>query len=123
MPPWHLAVNIGTTPYQLFPHPAQHLVQVVVTEALATAIGIEGVVMPQQVVGLVWLGDGVLLVNTFAHVGTRRLPYLYPAGKRRVVVHVNLRHRPPHGGEYLFCRLHNMSVCPLSFETDALMQK
>ena len=108
---------------KLLSHTAQHLMQVVVGKALATAVGIEGVVMPQQVICFVRLRDGVLLVDTFPHVGSRRLPYLYPAGKRRVVVHVNLRHRAPHRGEYLFCRLHNMSVCPLSFQTDALMQK
>ena len=72
--------------------------QVVVAETLTAAVGIEGVVVPQQVVGLVRLGDGVLLVDALAHVGTGRLPYLYPSGERRVVVHVNLRHRTPHLG-------------------------
>ena len=61
-------------------------------------------------VSFVRLGDGVLLVDALAHVGTRRLPYLYPARERRVVVHVYLRHRTPHGGEYLFCRLHGFYV-------------
>ena len=97
--------------------------QVVVTKALAAAVGIEGVVVPQQVVGLVWLGDRVLLVDALPHIRACRLPNLNPAGERRVVVHVNLRHRAPHRGEYLFCRLHNMSVVRYRLIANALVQK
>ena len=84
--------------YQFLAHTAQHLVQVVVAEALAAAVGIEGARVPQQVVGLVRLRDGVLLVDALPHVGPRRLPDLDPSGKRRVVIHINLRHRTPHSG-------------------------
>ena len=103
--------------HQLLAHAPQHGMQVVVAEALAAAVGIEGAVVPQQVVGLPRLGDGVLLVDAYVHILALRLSDLDPAGKRRVVVHVDLRHRTPHLGKYLFCCLHkclSMSRCRIS---------
>ena len=89
--------------------------EVVVAEALAAAIGVEGVVVPQQVVGLVRFGDGMLLVDALVHIDAPRLPDLDPAGEGNVVVHVDLRDGAPHFGKNLLCSLHNMKVCSFTY--------
>ena len=83
-----------------------------VAEALAAAVSIEGVVVPQQVVGLVRFGDGVLLVDALVHIVAARLPDLDPAWEGNVVVHVYLRHGAPAVGEDLVYCLHiqNLSL-------------
>ena len=80
--------------------------QVVVAETLAAAVGIESVVVPQQVVGLVWLGDGMLLIDAFPYIGTGGLSYLDPSWEGCVVVHVDLRYCTPIVGEDLVYCLH-----------------
>ena len=62
--------------------------------------------MPQQVVGLVWLGDGMLLIDAFPHIGTGGLSYLYPSREGCVVVHVDLRDSTAIVGEDLAYCLH-----------------
>ena len=94
-------------------HAAQVVVEVVVAEALAAAVGIEGVVVPQQVVGLVRFRDGVLLVDALVHIDAARLPDLDPSREGNVIVHVDLRHYAPPVGEYLVYRLHNQSLLSL----------
>ncbi|MDY6327374.1 MAG: hypothetical protein SPL47_08695 [Bacteroidales bacterium] len=89
-------------------HAAQEVVDVVVAEALAAAVGVEGVVVPQQVVGFVRFGDGVLLVDALVHIDAARLPDLDPSRKGDVVVHVDLRDLSVVVREYLVCALHNM---------------
>ena len=89
--------------------------EVVVAEALAAAIGVEGVVVPQQVVGLVRFGDGMLLVDALIHILSARLPDLDPAGEGNVVVHIDLRDGTPHFGKNLLCSLHNMKVCSFTY--------
>ena len=81
-----------------------------VAEALAAAVGIEGVVVPQQVVSLVRLGDRVLLVDTLRHISAGRFPDLDPAGEGNVVVHVDLRDFAPAIGEDLVYCLHNQYI-------------
>jgi hypothetical protein len=82
----------------------------VVAEALAAAVGVEGVVVPQQVVGLVRFGDGMLLVDALGHIGAARFPDLDPARESNVVVHVDLRDGTPAVGEDLVYCLHNQNL-------------
>ena len=96
-------------------HAAQVVVQVVVAEALATAVGIEGVVMPQQVVRLERFGDRVLLVDALVYILSARLPDLNPSREGNVVVHIDLRDGTPHFGKNLLCSLHNMKVCSFTY--------
>ena len=84
--------------------------KVVVAETLAAAVGIKSVVVPQKVVGFVWFGDGMLLIDAFPHIGAGGLSYLDPSWEGCVVVHVNLRYRPPLVRKYLVYRLHNQSL-------------
>ena len=84
--------------------------EVVVAETLAAAIGVEGVVVPQQVVSLVRFGDGVLLVDALGHIGAARFPDLDPAGESDVIVHVDLRDGTPAIGEDLVYCLHNQNL-------------
>ena len=94
-----------------------------VSEALAAAVGIEGVVVPQQVVGLVGFRDGMLLVDAFVHIVTAGLPNLYPSWERCVVVHVDLRYRASPVGEYLVYCLHNQILLRLFHRANHTLDK
>lgn len=91
-------------------HTAQVVVEVVVAEALAAAIGVEGVVVPQQMVSLVRFGDGMLLVDALIHIDAARLPDFDPAWEGNVVVHVDLRDSTSAVGEDLVYCLHNQNL-------------
>ena len=84
--------------------------EVVIAEAFAAAIGVEGVVVPQQMVSLVRFGDGMLLVDALIHILSARLPDLDPAWEGNVVVHVDLRDFAPAIGEDLVYCLHNQYI-------------